>query len=440
MYLILNERFSSTWLPWDSNMKKGFKQTEVGLVPEDWEVCTLGEVIKFIGGSQPPQSVFVFSERLGYVRLIQIRDYKTEKYVTYIPKILARRFCTTSDIMIGRYGPPIFQILNGIEGAYNVALIKAVPDNLRVIKSFIWQFLRNEKLFNYIEKLSQRSSGQTGVDLIELRNYPIALPPLKEQQAIASALTDADAWIESLEKLLQKKRLIKQGAMQELLKPKEGWEEATLGNLCKILTKQTGFDYTTYIKPTLIQEPKPNYLPFIQNKDFQCKKVNFNTDYYIPIDTALMFPKILLDQKSLLISISGSVGNVGIYNSDKLSFIGGAVAIAKLHNSEMIDWVMYFLYSPLGQKQLLGNVKAGSHQNLILEDIRKIKIYFPSSKEQTRIATILSDMDAEIDSLEQKLTKARQIKQGMMQQLLTGSIRLINTKTFQPSSLQPETA
>ena len=255
-------------------------------------------------------------------------------------------------------------------------------------------------------------------------NIPIP-PTIAEQTAIANALSDADALISSLEKLIAKKRNIKQGAMQKLLQPKEGWEVKKLGDLTKVFTKQTGFDYTAYIKPSLVQYRTDDTIPFIQNKDFNNRWINFDTDYFIPKNIAIQFPKILLNEKSLLISISGSVGNIGLFDLQELAFIGGAVAILKFKDSDLIDWVMFYLKSVDGQKKLLDNVKAGSHQNLILDDIRKIEIIFPTKEEQTRIATILSDMDAEIGALETKLEKYRKVKLGMMQELLTGKIRLV---------------
>jgi restriction endonuclease S subunit len=213
--------------------------------------------------------------------------------------------------------------------------------------------------------------------------------------------------------------------MQELLKPKKGWEVKKLGDLTKVFTKQTGFDYTAYIKPSLVNNKTDDTIPFIQNKDFNNKWINFNTDYYIPKSVAFNFPRILLNEKSLLISISGSVGNVGVYDSKELAFIGGAVAILKFKNPNLIDWVWIYLKSERGQEKLFGNTKSSSHVNLILDDIRKFEIEFPKEEEQSRIARILSDMDNEIDELEKQLEKYKMIKQGMMQNLLTGKIRLI---------------
>jgi type I restriction enzyme S subunit len=181
-----------------------------------WVTKELGEVIEFQGGSQPPLTTFISVPKEGYVRLLQIRDYKTDKYETYIPKNLARKFCNKADIMIGRYGPPIFQILRGLEGAYNVALIKAIPSK-SINKEYAYYFLSQDSLFNFVEKLSQRSSGQTGVDLQQLRGYALPLPELDTQDEIATTLSDMDKEINSLERRLKKYQDVKQGMMQNLL-------------------------------------------------------------------------------------------------------------------------------------------------------------------------------------------------------------------------------
>lgn len=196
--------------------KKGYKHSELGETPEDWEFYSVGDISTFIGGAQPEKSTFSSKPSDGYIRLIQIRDYKSDKDAVYIPASLARKTCDEDDIMIGRYGPPIFQILRGLKGAYNVALIKAVPSP-KINKEFFYHFIQNEKLFQLMDMLSQRSSGQTGVELPALKAYPIATPSLEEQSAISDVLSDISNEIQSLEHRLNKTRQIKQGMMQELL-------------------------------------------------------------------------------------------------------------------------------------------------------------------------------------------------------------------------------
>jgi len=129
-------------------LRPGYRKTEAGLVPLDWLDHTVGELIEFEGGSQPDKSAFRASWKPGYVRLIQIRDYKSDRFETYVPMHLARRFCTEHDVMIGRYGPPVFQILRGLSGAYNVALIKAVPLP-EISRTYAYYFLKQDKLFAF---------------------------------------------------------------------------------------------------------------------------------------------------------------------------------------------------------------------------------------------------------------------------------------------------
>jgi restriction endonuclease S subunit len=194
-----------------------FKKTEIGEIPEDWEPLSIGNVVSFSGGSQPPKSTFSPDARPGYVRLIQIRDYKTDRYRVYIPSDSTRRFCSADDVMIGRYGPPIFQILRGLEGAYNVALMKAIPNEARLSKDYLYLYLKLEDLFLLIDRLSQRTSGQTGVDVDALRGYRFPLPPLQEQKDIVGCLESMQHSIDAEASILVAQQKAKSALMSALL-------------------------------------------------------------------------------------------------------------------------------------------------------------------------------------------------------------------------------
>jgi len=172
-------------------------------------VLTVDDVIEFTGGAQPDKKYFEYEPTEDNIRLIQIRDYKTDNYITYIPRIMAKRFCDADDIMIGRYGPPIFQILKGIEGSYNVALMKATPKIGN--KEFIRYFLKQECLFNYLDGLSQRTAGQSGIEMSALKAYPFPYPPIELQEEFEQFANQVDKSkfidiINQLKKLLPFKR------------------------------------------------------------------------------------------------------------------------------------------------------------------------------------------------------------------------------------------
>jgi len=167
--------------------------------PKVWTAMRFDEAIDLVGGSQPPKAVFSDVEQDGYVRLIQIRDYKSDKYKTHIPRELARRFCSSSDVMIGRYGPPIFQILRGLEGAYNVALMKAVPRQDIYSNDYLFYFLQKPDLLRYVEAGSDRTAGQDGVNKDHLIKYPVFAPPIEEQTEIVRRVETLFAFADRLE-------------------------------------------------------------------------------------------------------------------------------------------------------------------------------------------------------------------------------------------------
>lgn len=160
------------------------KDSAIGAIPENWSAKSIGEMVDFQGGSQPPAHVFEFKPSETCVRLIQIRDYKSSDFVTYVPRALAKKFCEEDDVMIGRYGPPVFQILRGLKGAYNVALIKAVARQ-GLSKKYLYHYLKEKALLTLIEGLSRRSCGQAGVDMVKLKKYPLPLPPIDEQERLS---------------------------------------------------------------------------------------------------------------------------------------------------------------------------------------------------------------------------------------------------------------
>lgn len=163
--------------------------------------------------------------------------------------------------------------------------------------------------------------------------------------------------------------------------------------MCSIITKQTGFDYSSTIKPSLLTDKIDGCYSFIQNKDFEGENINLDTDFYIPISVAKNFPKITLDTHSLLISISGKIGNIGYYNLKNKAFIGGAVGICKLlkDNGRLIT---YSLQSDVGQDYFHSLIKASSHANITVEDIRNIRLILPSNDiEYKMLESFFHDLD-----------------------------------------------
>ena len=291
-------------------------------------------------------------------------------------------------------------------------------------------------------KIRNIAVGQTMASLNTklLNSFEIAIPPLPEQRAIASALSDADKYITALEKLIAKKRAIRQGAMQELLTGKrklpgfdDEWVEKTLGDL---------FDFSGGVSASRKQLSNVGY-PYLHYGDIHGAKRNFIdvcNDKTIPrLDISLSNVSnnsLLQTGDVVFVDASeddeGTSRHVVIRNSDNVPFISGLHTIVAKAKTEELDnlFLEYCFKSESVRNQFIFYSAGTKVKGVNRTQIAKINILFPVLKfEQHAIATILSDMDAEIDALTAKLKKARRIKQGMMSELLTGRIRLIQEET-----------
>lgn len=172
-------------------------------IPESWAEARFEDAISIQGGSQPPKSLFINEPREDYVRLVQIRDFRTDNHPTYIPVEKAKRSFTKNDVMIGRYGPPVFQVLRGLEGSYNVALMKATP-TLALEREYMYWFLKNPNIYRDVNSVAQRSAGQTGVNLAFLNEYPVPVPPIAEQNRIVEKIKLCFNKIDTTEQNLNK--------------------------------------------------------------------------------------------------------------------------------------------------------------------------------------------------------------------------------------------
>jgi type I restriction enzyme S subunit len=255
-------------------------------------------------------------------------------------------------------------------------------------------------------------------DLVKVR---IPLPTKAEQEAIAEALSDADALIESLEQLIAKKRQIKQGAMQELLSPKKGWTPRQLGDL---LTFKNGLnkgkEFFGY------GEPIVNYMdvftsPVLAPERIQ-GRVSLSTQERANFD--VRNGDVFFTRTS---ETPEEVGMAAVMIGDpKETVFSGFVLRARPRNADLNSlYLAYALRSTVVRDQIVSKASYTTRALTNGRILSEVDFAVPSLSEQAAIATILSDMDAEIAALEAKLAKARQVKQGMMQELLTGRIRLV---------------
>ena len=388
-------------------VKEGYKQTKVGVIPSDWQIKKLGsfaditklagfEYSKYFNSYKDTGEIIVVRGTNITHNKLDLSDIKTIPRKT--SNFLQRSKLNKGDLVFAYVGTigPVYLIKE--DGKYHLGPnTSKITVNKSISKDFIFSYFKSWLIKNEI--IEHTSIGaQPSLSMTKIRNFKILLPSTKaEQTAIAVALSDADALIQSLEKLIAKKRNIKQGAMQELLKPKEGWMVKRLGDFLdyeqptKYLVTDTEYNDNN---DTPVLTAGKTFILGYTNEDFGIYKDNLPVIIFDDFTTATKYVDFPFKAKSSAMKILRKK-----YETVNLRFI-----------FEIMQRI---------------NFPLGDHKRHWISEYQNIEISVPIAYEQTRIATILADMDAEISALETKLAKYKQIKQGMMQELLTGKTRLV---------------
>lgn len=404
----------------------GYKQTEVGVIPEDWIVAKIGSVANVQRGASPRpiDSPVWFSSQstTGWLRISDVT--KSNKYLLETTQKLSELGIANSRFV--PRGNLVMSICATIGRPILICIDVCIHDGFVVFKE-----LKVEKeYFYYILKDLERhwsKHGQTGsqmnLNTCLINSITISLSPKKaEQTAIANALSDADAWIQSLTQLIAKKCQIKQGVMQNLLKPKGDWVEKKLGDTA-VLKARIGWQGLT-----TAEYLKDGDYYLVTGTDFKDGGIDWKNCHYVEKLRYKQDPYIQLRVNDILVTKDGTIGKVAFIDKIfKPATLNSGVFVIRPLDQAFNPLFFFYILSSNWFTEFLDQLSAGSTINhLYQKDFVNFTYKVPSRiEEQTKIATILSSIDYEIFTLETKLKKAKQIKQGMMQNLLTGRIRLI---------------
>jgi type I restriction enzyme S subunit len=396
-------------------VREGYKKTEIGVIPKDWNLITFNKAFYFLttasysraqiseigniyyvhyGDIHTKLEHFLDFEKieLPFIKKEQLRNYNllkegdlimadaSEDYEGIGKSVEIKNIDNKKDIS----GLHTF-LLRGKEGVFTNGFKGYIRSN-KFVKSQLDKLATGLKVY--------------GVSKENLKTIQIPLPQLPEQKAIAEVLSDTYNLIQALEKRIAKKRLIKQGAMQKLLTPKENWEVKELIKLASI---------TTGSKNTQDRIDDGKYPFFVRSQTIE--RINSYS----------------FDGEAVLTAGDGvGTGKIFHYINGKFDFHQRVYKIS--HFNEKLDGYFFFLYfSNNFYNRIMQMTAKSSVDSVRMEMIANMGIPLPPLPEQEAIAEVLFDMDEEIETLEKKLTKYKQLKQGLMQNLLTGKIRLVNT-------------
>ena len=396
-------------------VKPGYKQTEVGVIPEDWEDKTLGEIGRVCMCKR------IFADQTsdtGEIPFFKIGTFG-KSADAYISRSLYEEFRRRFSY------PKKGDVLISAAGTLGRSVVFDGKDAYFQDSNIVWLDVDKEKLcnayLNHYYKVIQwaSSEGSTIARLYNgiICNTHIALPDIEEQEKIADVLSEMDELISLTEKQLEKKKAIKQGAMQELLTGKKRlpgffgeWQHSILGNSAELSTTTISIkqiDSRHYVGTDNMVADKGGV------RDNEISLTYPNVREYIVGDI------LLSNIRPYLKKIWHATRNGGCSND--------VLVIRSKNSDELNSSILYYLLSTDAFfDEIMANAVGTKMPRGDKAVIRSYAICYPKDiLEQKAIAEILSNMDAEIEALQQKLEKYRQLKQGMMQQLLTGKIRLV---------------
>lgn len=408
-----------------SQIKQGYKQTKVGVIPEDWESVKIKDIVKVSQGLQiaiDERFTTAAENRVFYITIPFIEGKKEE----YIENPKQSILCTKNDILVVRTGSGVGKIIRGVEGAFHNNFFKVKASNL-VVVDFLYHFLISPR----IQFLMNKYAGNSAIPDLnhgDFYSLDFLIPPIKEQEKIAEILTTWDEAISKQEELIKAKEEQKKGLMQKLLSGEvrfngfsDEWNEVRLGDIGEPyngLSGKTAEDfgageakYVTYknifdnskINPTIFENVKIG-------KNEKQNLVKFGDIFF----TVSSETPEEVGMSSVLLDI--------VDNTYLNSFCFGY----RLNNFEILDpHFSRFYFRSFQMRDKISRLAQGSTRfNLSKNEIMKLKVKLPSLPEQQKIAEVLSLTDEEISLLKKELDELKLQKKGLMQKLLTGEVRV----------------
>lgn len=396
-----------------------YKQTEIGRIPKDWTLENIGSV----GSVRMCKRIFNHQTHPdGKIPFYKIGTFGKEPDA-YISEDLYNSFRQKfsypkkGDILIsaaGTIGRTL--VYDGEPAYYQDSNIVWVENDGRLIS--------NDLLFHVFKIVKYNTEGGTIQRLYNsiLKAASFALPPTKhEQLAISNALSDADAYVESLQKIISKKLLIRKALLRDLFAPMKDWKSFRLGE-CATLKARIGWQGLT-----TAEYLDSGAYGLVTGTDFKNGKIDWDNCHYVAKERYDQDRNIQLRANDILVTKDGTIGKVAFVDFPPLpTTLNSGVFVIRPINNSFVSKCFYYLLSSTHFEDFLAQLAAGSTiSHLYQKDFVHFKFKLPQQEAQEKIGSILSDLDNEIELYEKKLRKARLVRQGMMQDLLTGKIRLV---------------
>lgn len=406
-------------------------------IPDSWNVEKLEPKIGNVkSGKRLPKGFYVTDMHTNhpYIRVIDMREgYVDTSELKYVPdeafSAIQNYRIYKDDIYISVAGTLgiVGQIPAYLDGANLTENANRVT-NIKCNVKYLMYWLMSSTIQNIISQ-TQTLGAQPKLALTRIRNFPVILPSIQEQEKIVEVLSNVDTLITNLQKLIRKKKDIRQGTLQMLVTGKKRldgfdgeWVKINLSKNSKLKARIGWQGLTT------AEYLDEGYSYLITGTDFKDGQIDWNGCHYVDYNRYEQDPNIQVSNGDLLLTKDGTIGKVAyVADLTRPATLNSGVFLVKPITDAYTAHFMFYVLESSVFKDFLQQLSAGSTINhLYQKDLVKFDLYVPPTKEeQEAIAGILFDMDSDIHRREKKLSKYQKIKQGMMEELLTGKVRLM---------------
>lgn len=404
----------------------------IGNIPEDWNVKPIGVYFK-----ERKEKVSDYEwEPLSVTKQGVVKQVETAAKSDAHDN--RKKVCNGDFVINSRSDRKQSCGLSELDGS--VSLINIVLENKNLDKNYVKHLLKN---YGFAEEFYRWGNGIVAdlwsTNYQKMKKIMIPIPNLEEQANIGkfidNKILEIDNIIEKTQETIEDYKEYKVSYIKEVfdenLNKTDKIENKKIGQISTLVTKQTGFDYSSTIKPSLLDHSNDTTLPYLQTRHFKNNYFEYKTEFYIPIEIAKLFPKIILDKKCLLFSIVGaSIGNVAIFPGTEKAFLGGAICKVDLIDEDLYEYVKTYMVSEYGQQQILSKINSNAQGTITVQNVRDFIIPFPNPNIQKKIVSLVNNKIYIIDNLikqkENIILELQNYKKSLIYEYVTGKKEVIN--------------
>ena len=378
---------------------------------QGWEIKKLGEVCDFQGGSQPPKEEWIDEPREGYVRMLQIRDFtQSRSYdIEYVKESNRLKYCNEDDVLLGRYGASVGKVLTGLAGAYNVAIMKTMPNKDLLNKSYFKYFLESPSFQVFLQQASTMRAAQAGFSKEDIQDFTIPVPPREEQERIVEELDCLSGVIGKKREQLRELDALAQSIFYQMfgdpITNEKGWEVKKLEEVCH------------KIGDGLHGTPKYDEdggVAFINGNNLIDGKIVITDRTLFVNDIEAQKYRIDMDANTILLSINGTLGRTAIFRNENV-ILGKSACYCNINNTFLITKFVEHLMNSLSFKGFLeDNSSKSTIKNVGLKAIRGYGIILPPLTLQKQFAEKIEKIEQQKKLISQSIKEVEDLFNSRM--------------------------